>query len=153
MCRSLLMVTLGVGIAGSGQKNRAAYAAFGSLGTPRRCPTSVWNAVRLQRGTASAITLEHCPPSAWNRVRHRVEYAGYIFLRWREAGGDKRHLSWEESADIYLTYTERLRGWYSDITGRAQLANEAHNHLRNEYRATRRRLETSGRSVFARQIR
>ena len=69
------MVTLGVGIAGSGQKNRAAYAAFGSLGTPRRCPTSVWNAVRLQRGTASAITLEHCPPSAWSRVRHRVEYA------------------------------------------------------------------------------
>ena len=84
---------------------------------------------------------------------HRRHSSGYIFLRWREAGGDKRHLSWEEAADIYLTYTERLRGWYSDITGRAQLANEAHNHLRNEYRATRRRLETSGRSVFARQIR
>ena len=68
-------MTLGVGIAGSGQKNRAAYAAFGSLRTPRRCPPSVWNAVRLQRATVSAITLEHCPPSAWNRVRHRVEYA------------------------------------------------------------------------------
>ena len=35
----------------------------------------VVNAVRLQRGTVSAIMLEHCPPSAWNRVRHGVEYA------------------------------------------------------------------------------
>ena len=56
-------------------KNRSAYAAFGSLRTPRRCPPSIWNAVRLQHGTVSTITLEHCPPSAWNRVRHRVEYA------------------------------------------------------------------------------
>ena len=53
-------MTLGVGIADSGQKNRAAYAAFGSLRTP------------LQ---VSAINLECCPPSAWNRVRDRVEYA------------------------------------------------------------------------------
>ena len=80
------------------QKSRAGYAAFGSLRTPLRCPPSqwnavrlqrgtvsgmtveycppsVWNAVRLHRGTVSAIPLEHCPPSAWNRVRHGVEYA------------------------------------------------------------------------------
>lgn len=48
-------------------KSRAAYAAFGSLRTPRRCPPSIWNAVRLQRGTVSAITLEHCPP--WRGIR------------------------------------------------------------------------------------
>ena len=84
---------------------------------------------------------------------HRRHSTGYIFLRWREAVGDKRHLSWEESADIYLTYTERLRGWYRDITSRAQLANEAHNQLRNEFRAARRRIEASGQSVYARQVR
>ena len=84
---------------------------------------------------------------------HRRHSTGYMFLRWREAGGDKRHLSWEEAADIYLSYTERLRGWYRDITDRAQLANEAHNQLRNEFRAARRRNEASGQSVYARQVR
>ena len=84
---------------------------------------------------------------------HRRHSTGYMFLRWREAGGDKRHLSWEEAADIYLSYTERLRGWYRDITDRAQLANEAHNQLRNEFRAARRRIEASGQSVYARQVR
>src|SRR5574337_821665 len=71
VCRSLLMVTLGVGIAGSGQKTGQRTAAFGSLRTPRQvsaikmegCPPSAWNGVRHHAGTLSAISVESCPPS------------------------------------------------------------------------------------------
>ena len=42
-----------------------------SLRTPPRCRPSVWNAVRLQRGTLSAIRLESCPPSRGIRTLTR----------------------------------------------------------------------------------
>lgn len=59
----------------------ASLCLVGSLRTPRQCPPSVWNAVRLQRGIVSAITAECCPPSARNGVRHRVEYARVMNVR------------------------------------------------------------------------
>ena len=75
VCRILLMVSLGLGIAGFRSKNRAAYASFGSLRTVLGCPLSKWNALRCHRGMVSAMTLDRCTSSAWNRVRHRVKCA------------------------------------------------------------------------------
>lgn len=56
-------------------KKPGSLCLVGSLRTPYRCPRSDWNAVRLQRGTVSAITAECCPPSQRNSVRDRAEYA------------------------------------------------------------------------------
>jgi len=58
------MVTLGVGMAGSGQKTGQLMPRLGHSGHRR--------GVRLQNGTLSAISLEWRPRSRWNTVRHQL---------------------------------------------------------------------------------
>ncbi len=67
VCRILLMVTLGVGIADSGEKTGQRMPRSGHSEHP--------SGVRHQFGMLSAFSVERCAPSAWNRVRHGVEYA------------------------------------------------------------------------------
>ncbi|WP_254597037.1 Dyp-type peroxidase [Achromobacter ruhlandii] len=64
------MVTLGVGIAGSGRKTGQRMPRLGHSEHPQVsaikmecCPPSPWNGVRHGGGTLSAISLESCPPS------------------------------------------------------------------------------------------
>ncbi|WP_220136205.1 hypothetical protein [Citrobacter freundii] len=57
------MVTLGVGIAGSGQKTGQRMPRSGHSEHPA--------GVRHQFGMLSAFSVEHCPPSRWNTVRHQ----------------------------------------------------------------------------------
>ena len=80
VCRILLMVTLGVGIAGSGQKTGQRMPRLGHSEHPQVsaikmecCPPSPWNGVRHDGGTLSAISVESCPPSRGIRSRSCVE--------------------------------------------------------------------------------
>ncbi|MDP3134457.1 MAG: tripartite tricarboxylate transporter substrate-binding protein, partial [Burkholderiaceae bacterium] len=57
------MVTLGVGIAGSGQKTGQRMPRSGHSEHPA--------GVRHQFGMLSAFSVERCPPSRWNTVRHQ----------------------------------------------------------------------------------
>ena len=57
------MVTLGVGIACSGQKTGQRMPRSGHSEHPA--------GVRHQFGMLSAFSVEHCPPSRWNTVRHQ----------------------------------------------------------------------------------
>jgi len=57
------MVTLGVGIAGSGQKTGQRIPRSGHSKHPA--------GVRHQFGMLSAFSVERCPPSRWNTVRHQ----------------------------------------------------------------------------------
>ena len=63
VCRNLLMVTLGVGIAGSGHKTGQRMPRSGHSEHPA--------GVRHQFGMLSAFSVERCPPSWWNTVRHQ----------------------------------------------------------------------------------
>src|SRR5574343_1464738 len=63
VCRILLIVTLGVGIADSGQKTGQRM--------PRSGHTEHLAGVRHQFGMLSAFTVERCPASRWNTVRHQ----------------------------------------------------------------------------------
>lgn len=57
------MVTLGVGIAVSGQKTGQRMPRSGHSEHPA--------GVRHQFGMLSAFSVERCPPSRWNTVRHQ----------------------------------------------------------------------------------
>lgn len=83
---------------------------------------------------------------------HQRHATGYQFLRWREVGGAKRHLSWEQGKAIYSRYTAPLRPWYEDIAAQARQANEDHLKRRREIKSMRYRLNKQERQVFARPI-
>ena len=85
-------------------------------------------------------------------ARHLRASTGYTFLRWREAGGAKRHLSWELAQQMYSAYQQRTRSWYAQLSEQAMKANDEHVHLRKEIRMIRRRLIRSERAVYAKAI-
>lgn len=83
---------------------------------------------------------------------HRRARTGYEFLRWREYGARKRHLSWEHGAEIYGGYPEPLRAWYAELAAEAQQANEQHVLLRQRARSIRVAIQGRRQPVFARPI-
>ena len=85
-------------------------------------------------------------------ARHLRASTGYTFLRWREAGGSKRHLSWELAQQMYSAYQQRTRSWYAQLSEQAMKANDEHVRLRKEIRLIKRRLLKSQRAVYAKAI-
>ena len=83
---------------------------------------------------------------------HQRHATGYQFLRWRETGGSKRHLSWEEGEALYQRYTEPLRSWYVSLAEQARAVNEAHLARRREIKSMRYWINKKERAVFARSI-
>ncbi|HRL52676.1 MAG TPA: hypothetical protein PK805_00390 [Acidovorax temperans] len=83
---------------------------------------------------------------------HQRHSTGYVFLRWREAGGTKRHLSWEEGQALYGRYTEPLRSWYRSLAERAQQINAKHTQARKAVRALRTALMGLEPAIYARPI-
>lgn len=83
---------------------------------------------------------------------HHKTSTGYTFLRWREAGGAKRHLSWEAAHDVYANYQVRTRNWYSQLSERAMKANAEHVVLRKEIRAIKSRLRKTRQATYAKSI-
>ena len=83
---------------------------------------------------------------------HQRHATGYQFLRWRETGGSKRHLSWELAQQIYSAYQQRTRSWYAQLSEQAMKANDEHVRLRKEIRLIKRRLLKSQRAVYAKAI-
>ena len=95
---------------------------------------------------------ERALPLALALARHLRASTGYTFLRWREAGGSKRHLSWELAQQMYSAYQQRTRSWYAQLSEQAMKANDEHVRLRKEIRMIRRRLIRSERAVYAKAI-
>lgn len=85
-------------------------------------------------------------------ARHLRASTGYTFLRWREAGGAKRHLSWELAQQMYSAYQQRTRSWYAQLSEQAMKANDEHVRLRKEVRSIKRCLVRSERAVYAKTI-
>jgi len=83
---------------------------------------------------------------------HQRHSTGYVFLRWREVGGAKRHLSWEEGQALYGRYAEPLRSWYRALAERAQQANAQHTQARKAVRSMRLALKKLEPAIYARPI-
>ena len=108
---------------------------------------------RLEQHMNALVEASKAVPGAQMYLTVHVRKAtGYVFLRWREVGGTKRHLSWQEVRATYMGYSERLRTWYMQICGQAMDANQAHVQLRRDIRKLKKRMEATGSHIYARPI-
>ncbi len=83
---------------------------------------------------------------------HRRARTGYAFLRWREVGGGKRHLSWDALDDRAFEWDSRTKQWLAQMTAQAQQLNEEHLVVRDELARIRRRVMALAQPVFARSV-
>ncbi len=84
---------------------------------------------------------------------HRRAKTGYVFLRWREVGGAKRHLSWNVIEERTAGLHDQLRVWVRQATQRAQQLNERHLSAREALMRLRREIDSTERHVFLRGVR
>ena len=83
---------------------------------------------------------------------HQRHATGYQFLRWREVGGNKRHLNWEEAEALYQRYSAPMRAWYLSVSQQAKAVNEAHLKCRREIKSMRYWIGKAEQAVYARPI-
>lgn len=83
---------------------------------------------------------------------HHKTHNGYTFLRWRESGGAKRHLPWNEARDEYATYQPRTGAWYAQLSEQAMKANAEHLRLRKAAKAIRTRLKHTQMATYAKPV-
>lgn len=83
---------------------------------------------------------------------HQRHATGYVFLRWREVSGRKRHLSWDEGATRYQSYAEPLRSWYAQLARQAMEANARHLQVRKACRSLQARARASEMRLYARPV-
>lgn len=83
---------------------------------------------------------------------HQRHSTGYAFLRWREAGGSKRHLSWEEGEALFQRYVEPLRSWYAQLAQQARQINVDLVQARRRARQLRAGMANGEARTFARPL-
>lgn len=83
---------------------------------------------------------------------HRRRSTGYVFLRWREVSGSKRHLSWEQGQAIFYEYAEPMRSWFADLARHAIEVNVRHLESRKRLRLLRSNVRTRQMLLFARPM-
>lgn len=68
---------------------------------------------------------------------HRRGSTGYAFLRWREAGASKRHLSLEQIRRRIEGWPTESRAWVEAMSQKAMSFNEAHLQAREALKKIR----------------
>ena len=81
---------------------------------------------------------------------HRRAKTGYVFLRWREVGGAKRHLAWDAMSDRTAGLPSQASQWIQDVTREAQRLNDEHLRTREALGRLRREVLASEQHVFQR---
>ncbi|HVR51844.1 MAG TPA: hypothetical protein VMS38_19055 [Pseudorhodoferax sp.] len=81
---------------------------------------------------------------------HRRAKTGYVFLRWREVGGAKRHLAWDVIEERTAGLHVQARGWVRQVTQRAQQLNDGHLRVRDALTRVRREMLERSPPVFMR---
>lgn len=71
---------------------------------------------------------------------HVRKESGYTFLRWRERGVSKRHLSFEDAAEVWANYSGDLRHWCEVASSQAKVLNDEHKQCREELRSLREKI-------------
>lgn len=127
-----------------------AFKGRGTLHALRQAETEVDSLTQQMRELSDA-SKSVSGAQIYLMVHHRHS-TGYVFLRWREAGGAKRHLSWEEAQALYGRYTEPLRSWYRALAEHAQQINAKHTQARKAVRGLRTELMRLEPAIYARPI-
>ncbi len=81
---------------------------------------------------------------------HRRAKTGYVFLRWREVGGAKRHLAWDVIEERTAGLHDQARGWVRRVTQRAQQLNDVHLRARDALTRIRREVQEREQHVMPR---
>lgn len=81
---------------------------------------------------------------------HRRAKTGYVFLRWREVGGAKRHLAWDVIEDRTAGLHDQARNWVRQVTQRAQQLNDGHLRVRDALTRIRREMLERSPPMFMR---
>jgi hypothetical protein len=81
---------------------------------------------------------------------HRRGKTAYVFLRWREVGGAKRHLAWGVMHDRTAGLHSQAGQWIHDVTRQAQRLNDEHLRTRAALGRLRREVLASEQHVFQR---
>lgn len=128
----------------AGCQERVDTKAFKGKGTRSKLRHLQSEVDRLEQHMNELVAASKKMPafSMYLALHHRSA-TGYTFLRWREAGGDKRHLSWEAARALCDKHPPHIRRWYMQLSAQAQHANAEHVALRKELR----QLEQSSRGL------
>ncbi|WP_088957092.1 hypothetical protein [Variovorax sp. HW608] len=81
---------------------------------------------------------------------HRRAATGYTHLRWREHGGAKRHLKWEDAAEHVGVLTPEVRNWVRDASGSAIRLNGEHLRSREQIKQIRAHVRTKESHIYPR---
>lgn len=81
---------------------------------------------------------------------HRRAKTGYVFLRWREVGGEKRHLAWDVIEERTACLHDQARAWVRQVTQRAQQLNVGHLRARDALTRIRRQVQKREQHVMPR---
>ena len=83
---------------------------------------------------------------------HRRARTGYVFLRWREVGGAKRHLSWDAIEERARAWDSPTRQWLAQMTTQAQRLNDGHLRVRDELARIRHEVMARVQTVLPRSV-
>ena len=91
-------------------------------------------------------------PGHWIYLMVHCYRSGLYFVRWRERGGAKRHLAWEQAALTWQGQTAEVQQWCESVSKYGVALNERHKDLMRAIRATRAVIQRSSPPVFAKPI-
>ncbi|GKT25146.1 hypothetical protein [Acidovorax sp. SUPP3334] len=101
---------------------------------------------------ALATVVRQVPGASIYLMLHHKRSNGYTFLRWRELGAGKRHLSWANVQALLRSREASVHAWYGQATEQALSLNAQHLTARKRIRALRYILTRAQQPVFARRI-
>jgi len=91
-------------------------------------------------------------PGYWMYLTLHTQKNGLKFLRWRERGGAKRHLSWDEAAETWKEQGGAVQDWYRSVSNRCNQLNEMQKDLRRAITMARSVVQRSGMPIYAKAI-
>jgi hypothetical protein len=91
----------------------------------------------IERAMVELSTLSKLARTPVYLMVHRRGSTGYAFLRWREAGASKRHLSLEQIRTRIEDWPSESRAWVEAMSQKAMAFNEAHLQAREALKKIR----------------
>jgi hypothetical protein len=133
-------------------QDRADTKAFTGRGKLLELRQYIAHLKDVERQMHELVTATKNVPGYWIYLMQHVHKNGLTFLRWRERGGHKRHLSWDEAAQTWQSQSIAVQHWYQDVNGRCSQLNEMHKDLRRAITMVQAVIQRSSPSIYAKPI-
>lgn len=105
---------------------------------------------QLEREMSELSALSKTARTQVYLMVHRRAATGYVFLRWRESGAGKRHLSMKMLRKRAADWPVELRDWVEQMSGHAERLNELHLRARDALKKLRFAVATRSNHVLPR---